>query len=376
MLNSGNSQYIKSLYEAAKIYLQSRGIAWFNLEALTRIVKFLVQTRTYVYSTQIDEAQVLKGLKFTKTGREAGYLLKFLWYIGFLSCKYQNNKFYYKLNSSGWQYYKLLETSPHKAFLHLYTNIVEKWEPLLKLIEYLSQRKSATPDQIVEDLGGDMMYWTKIMTNFGFKVKQTGVRKPYNNFVTRALLIPLAEELGLIEKTDNKIKLTQQAKELPYLKKKEYDVIRTRPKDPLIYAAVCNILLEEEATVITPWIDHTTAQNLTKGIIAGLNKYTKLKHLKIITREPKRKDMKKAVETLLSLKDYIEVEARTAQHRPLHAKTTIGTNTAIITSANLIHTSLWRNFELGILFHQTPPQLKQLTEEEWNLAQPYINIRS
>ncbi|RLE91786.1 MAG: hypothetical protein DRN04_11955 [Thermoprotei archaeon] len=126
MSNLDSPQYIRSLYEAAKIYLQSRGIAWFNLEALARIVKFLSQTRTYVYSTQIDEAQVLKGLKFTKTGREAGYLLKFLWYIGFLSCKYQNNKFYYKLNSSGWQYYKLLETSPHKAFLHLYTNIVEK----------------------------------------------------------------------------------------------------------------------------------------------------------------------------------------------------------------------------------------------------------
>jgi len=80
-------KYIVNFYEAAKTYLQSRGIAWFDLEAVNRVIKFLGEVGDFTTSTQLDEAGILSGIKFP-TGREAGYILKFLWYLGLVKAKY------------------------------------------------------------------------------------------------------------------------------------------------------------------------------------------------------------------------------------------------------------------------------------------------
>jgi len=58
--NMSKIKYITSLYEAAKIYFQSRGIAWFNLEAIDRIVKFLAQTPDFTDSATVDNAKYSK----------------------------------------------------------------------------------------------------------------------------------------------------------------------------------------------------------------------------------------------------------------------------------------------------------------------------
>ena len=72
------SEYVTSLYEATKIYFQSRGVAWFNLEAIDRVVKFLAQNPSFIYSTTVNNARILAGLKLARKGREADYILKFL----------------------------------------------------------------------------------------------------------------------------------------------------------------------------------------------------------------------------------------------------------------------------------------------------------
>ena len=362
---------ISSLYEAAKIYFQSRGIAWFNLKAIDRVVRFLAQNPNFIDSTTVNNAEILTGLKLARKGREAGYILKFLWYIGFLNCKYLKGKFYYKLNTTGWKYYKLrYQQDPRTAFTYLYHIVTTGWEPLLKTLEYIESKKRTSAEDIENDLGGEMKYWTGIMANFGFKVKP--VKKPYNNFVIKTTLIPLMRELGLIEEENRKYSVTEQGKHVLERARREYDVIRTRPREPLIYAAICNVLLAKESTIISPWIDQETAQNIVNGILQGTNKYTKITTLRIITKRPDQKT-KSALKTLAKLKNHIEVEAGyiTGQQVSLHAKTYHSEKTAIITSANLLRQSLWKNFELGIHLYQTPPTLQQTTEEIWQHTQPY-----
>jgi len=124
--------------------------------------------------------------------------------------------------------------------------------------------------------------------------------------------------------------------------------------------------------MISPWIDQRTAQNMKNGILQGLGDYIKIATLRIVIKSPDRKT-RNALKTLAELRDYIDVEVGyiTGERLSLHAKTYHNEKTAIITSANLLYRSLWRNFELGMYLHQTPLMLQQIIEEIWQQTQPY-----
>lgn len=362
-------KYISDLYEAGKIYFQSRGIAWFSVEAINRVIKFLDSYKEFVDSSVMDNVGILRGLKFASTGRETGYILKFLWYIGFLSCRYCRGRFYYKLNTVGWKYYRLYCRDERRAFIYLYRIITSRWEPLLKILEYLKSRKYASAKEIERDLGGEMEYWTSIMAKFGFRIRS--VKKPYNSFVIGQMFIPLMREFGLIE-GGRKCRITDEGKNVLNERRDSYDVIRTRPNEPLIYAAICNILLAREPVLISPWIDLKTAQNIVKGIMYGINKYTEIRSLRIVIGSLESKT-REAIKILTELKDRIEIEIRYVKRREisLHAKTYSNEEKAIVSSANLLYRSLWKNFELGIYLYQIPSILQQAMEEIWQQAQPY-----
>jgi len=71
---------------------------------------------------------------------------------------------------------------------------------------------------------------------------------------TPLLVLPLLAMLALTGKA-RKYAVTEQGKYVSKRARREYDVIRTRPREPLIYAIICNVLLAKESTIISPWID-------------------------------------------------------------------------------------------------------------------------
>ncbi len=367
----GEVKHVRSLYEAAKIYYQSRGIAWFNLEAIDRVIGFLAESSGFVSSSAVNAAGVLQGLRLARTGREAGYILKFLWHVGFLSCRYSRGRFEYRLNAAGHRYYRRrLQQGSEAALSQLYYAVTSRWAPLLKALEYLRAKGRASVRDIVRDLGGEMEYWTSIMSNFGFEVQP--VKKPYNEFVVRNLLIPLMQEFGLIEARGGGYELTEQARHVLEKARKDYDVVRTRPQEPLIYAAICDMLLAREAILVSPWIDEATARSIVKGVLKGVGKYTELSELRVVTRRPDDKT-RRALRVLRELEDYVELEMGylTRREVSLHAKIYLSERAATVTSANLLQRSLWRNFEVGIYLPETSTALQQVAEEVWQHAQPH-----
>ncbi len=247
-----------------------------------------------------------------------------------------------------------------------------KWSPIKVMLTYLHLKGEAKIQDIVSDLGSDMLYWTKIMSDFGFKIRRKAVKKPFNDFVVRECLKPLAEQLCLVESSNGKMKLTEMGRQV-ILKTStaEWEIIRSRPREPLIYAATVSTILDtSQATMVSPWIDVKTAKTLT----SGLKKHSSIQQLRIIVRKPNpetRKAIKIISEEISQLGASVQVRA-TPVRGPLtlHAKTTVTANQATITSANLQYTSLWKNFELGVYYKQTPEELSNLIEDLWETAQP------
>ena len=362
--------YVRSFYEATQIYLQSRGIAWFDMECINKVVNFLGRSREFVSASDINRAGILNDVKFS-TPHEAGYMLKLLWYLGFARAKYQDGKFFYTLSTRGREYYRLLCEGKVKTVTPLFYKAVTRWRPVRTLLSYMANRGEVTVRDIVKDLGGDMLYWTKIMRDFGFRVYggKKGVRKPYNKFVVRNCLFPIAEELGLVERFDAKFRLTSLGREVLNAERTTYEVIRSRPKEPFIYAAICDTLLfSDEAIIVSPWIDVKVADNLVQGI----ELHGRLSEVRIIVREPKpRGSTKRALKLLHERLSKLGVSIKfraTPRRGPLalHAKVFTTNERGIITSANLQYTSLWNNFEMGVYFKAgVPLDMLNLLEDLW-----------
>ena len=331
----------------------------------------------FVSARDINVAGVLGGLRFS-TGREAGYILKLLWYLGLARAKYQDGRFFYALNSEGNEYYRLLCKGDKRATALLLYKAIVRWKPMRVLLSYIAGKGQASLGDMVRDLGGDMLYWTKIMSTFGFKIPKGSVRKPYNTFVLRNCLLPIAEELGLVERLNDRFRLTSLGKSMVSEKSLGWEIVRSRPREPFIYAAICSTLLSStEAILVSPWIDVKVAEKLVQGI----KENSSLSEIRIIVREPAEKGstrlaLKLLVEKLSQIG--ISVNIRATPRRgslALHAKVFTSNRECVITSANLQYTSLWKNFEVGVYYKQDVPEpLLNLLEDLWEISKT-ITIR-
>jgi len=350
-----------NLHSAARAYYEGFGIAWVTIEALMRVLGFLADNPGNFFSSREVEA-CLKGVsKFAKTGREASFFLRLLWHLGLTSSrpKVKGNilSFEYKISTAGlrlWQAY-----IKRKALaLTILRSKVLQWGPAKLLIAYLCSKKAAKPEDIVNDLGNDMKYWTNIMLNLGLKVhSRRPVKKPFNNFVVKNGLLPLLEELGVIEKLNDKYAIVREF----YSESRfaEFEILRTRPNEPIILSSILSIILTgERVYIISPWIDDYAIAIVLKA----LKQAEKIKNLIIVTRRESKRRIDKLMKEARSELTFLNITCK--EHNTLHAKLYIDINgPALETSANLTKTSLIRNYETGTYYHITPIDLLALAED-------------
>ena len=241
-----------------------------------------------------------------------------------------------------------------------------KWYPLYILLTYIKQCGSLTVLDIVRDLGGEMKKWTSLLYDLGIKIMhKRGVEKPFNKFVVANFFLPLAEQLYLIDVSDNKISLTCDGElflnEMSLIHEaRDYDVITTAPGDYTIYSAIADVLYacNSEVYIISPWINSSLVR-----IIENIVRFNdKLNTVYLITRNEKLNR-----NTICELHDKISnIDIKAYTYRSLHAKAIVNldiSKQSVVSSANLRKTSLYRNYELGIYFIKTPGEVINFVEQ-------------
>ncbi|MCO6041222.1 hypothetical protein [Thermococcus alcaliphilus] len=346
---------ISRLYYAAKVYFSSYGIAWFDVDTFLKLLSFIDSKK--VLSTNEMDSFLKKNSQhpFAKTGREGYYFARLLWHLGIL-VKSSGSR--YKLSSYGQNLLDKLKGN-RENILRL---IFKKWYPLIVFLKYIDYKGSVGMRVISSELGGEMKHWTSILHQLGV-LKRGNIAKPYNKFVVSSLFIPLSLDLGLIDKKGNEVKLTKDGKEVIRDRVESSDIIRTMPGDYTIYAGIADVLYDaEEPVIVSPWINGTVEKLIM--LIGSINE--DLSKITLVVRNTqKNRDVIKRISKTTPL----DVECRYYQN--LHSKITANyQGPSIESSANLLITSLKRNYEIGTYYPKTPEELALAVEELISISKP------
>ncbi|USS40375.1 hypothetical protein NF865_08680 [Thermococcus aggregans] len=351
---------IGKLFYASKIYFSSYGVAWFDSETFLRLLRF-VNTKQVVTPNEIGFfLKATSKNPLAKTGKEGYYFAKLLWHLGILVKSSGKN---YQVSTYGKRILSSLKESK-EDYKEALARIFKKWYPLIVFLRYIDDAGSVRPQDIVSELGGEMKYWTSILSQLGI-IKKGNIAKPYNGFVVNSLFVPLSLELGLVEKRSGKLRLTKAGKEFIMYSTPENapEIIRTMPGDYTIYAGIADVLYEaKEPVIVSPWINGTLEKLITT--IQSLN--SNLSKITLVIRNTKKN--RTFVKELLRTTP-LDIDARYYQN--LHSKITSNyTGSSIESSANLLITSLKRNYEIGTYYPKTPEELSLAVEELVSISKP------
>jgi len=358
---------INRLYWASKIYFTSYGIAWFNLDVFTKMLKYLGHrgkaTVGELNRLLLSETEV----KFAKTGKEGYYYAQLLRHLDLAAIVKKRRTYEVALTSYGQSIAnEILKPRNRRETIGALREVFLKWLPLQVFLKYILMKGKASPKEVVKDLGGEMRKWTKILYQLGIArniMRKPGVAKPYNKFVVQNMFVPLAQQLNLVLIQNGKLQLNPEAKgaiEKLVSTEKEYDIVKTMPGEYTIYSAIADTLSDaKEAIIASPWINGTIVE-----LVKNTYKISKTpQEITIIVR--KTKDNINHIKQLTKIPIHIEAY----YYNKLHAKTaTNPRGPAIISSANLVKTSLLRNYEIGIYYQKTPTTIIVALQELMSIA--------
>ena len=133
------------------------------------------------------------------------------------------------------------------------------------------------------------------------------------------------------------------------------------PGEYTILAGIADILYDAKTThIASPRINHELVKIVEN--IEKLNPQPRQIHLIV---RPTTRNKK----TIQQLKNTAETTIKTYYYEKLHAKITLNPEgPAIESSANIIQTSLKRNYEIGTYYTKTPQKLTTTIEELQNIA--------
>ena len=352
---------IGKLFYASKIYFSSYGVAWFDSETFLRLLRF-INAKQIVTPNEIGFfLKATSKNPFAKTGKEGYYFTKLLWHLGILVKSGGKN---YQVSTYGRRIVSSLENGNEEDYKEALARIFKRWYPLIVFLRYIDDAGSVSTQDIVLDLGGEMKYWTSILSQLGV-IKKGNIAKPYNGFVVNSLFVPLSLELGLAEKRSGRLRLTKAGKEFIMCSTPEGapEIIRTMPGDYTIYAGIADVLYDaKEPVIVSPWINGTLERLITtiQSINSNLSKIT------LVVRNTKKN--RTFVKKLLK-RAPLEIDARYYQN--LHSKITSNyAGSSIESSANLLITSLKRNYEVGTYYPKTPEELSLAVEELVSISKP------
>lgn len=366
---------IERPYWAGKIYFSSYGIAWFDLETFINIIRYIYQSESITVDDLDNILPSISRHKFAKTRREGSFFIRLLWHLGLLVSKDIKGKRSYVLSSYGKYVVQRVSNSSRDIWPDIIRDVFVKWYPLLVFLRYIGIKGIASVSDITNDLGGLMKKWTRILYHIGVTegiMRRRSVAKPYNDFVVRNFFIPLAKQLDLLIIHKGKYMLSSKGKEVLSRYNnliEDADIIRTMPGDYTIYAGIVDVLYDaKEPVLVSPWINGL----LTKLVLRTLSINKRIEAIHIIVRNDKRNriHLRELLKKIKSIDVYIHVYDR------LHAKIAMSIEgPALESSANIMESSLKRNYEVGTYYKKAPFNLALAVEELLSISKRlYIEV--
>jgi hypothetical protein len=222
-----------------------------------------------------------------------------------------------------------------------------RWTPMKLLLRFLAEKGGeASLDEVEKRLGDRMLEVTKrYLPALRLAGLRRPVKKPYNRHVIEAVLLRLGSETGLLKGDRRTMALTELAEEL--LETESVEVVRTGPNSPVVLAAVAAAAASgNKVYLVSPWIDREVAEALA-SLLEG--------KAVVVSRPPREKPHANALALLGQRGEVLCYDK-------LHTKAVAGTS-AVVTSANLVKTSLLKNIETGVYYRETPTALRLHLEE-------------
>ncbi len=322
--------FIDNLFIAARVYFESKNISVFKLEDFIKVVKFVVDRGT---ASSSDVYRELHNQLRCSERDVSGYL-SLGWHLGIFAIRSFSKRSGFKYVATGMakEIVEQCKDLYSHTCLEALRSLFLRWEPLRVLLRFLRSCGEFRSREIVKVLGEEMMYWNSKLVELGLPVECRGnkaPRKPYNDFVVRKLFKPLIEEL--------------QLRNAPLPEEKGYTIVKSRFGEPIIAAGIAHIISSSrECVLVTPFIDGYGVEFVLKALRLSKEQ----RYIGLIVRRPRPSvDLEKLKREAKEMG--IEVDVHVPR-RPLHAKVYASENEALITSANLLETSLLRNVEIGI----------------------------
>jgi len=262
-------------------------------------------------------------------------------------------------------------------------NAMLNWHPIRILIRYLAWRGGeASIDDIVRDLGCAMKRLTRdlyealrlvvpdertirtprifldnVRELCGEDVDERGVLKPFNRRRVKELLLPILESLKLAHVDNGKVSLTEVGTEYSrqVLMIPQSELVITEPLFPQTYVALLSVLYRAQRYVyiISPWVEVNPDRG---GLLLSLLKVfgSRIREIVMILRDDEHN--RRIISKLLSRNAFSNLPVSIYLVKSLHAKMYLSLP-ALMTSANLLYTSIGINYEVGMYYPVAPKDL-------------------
>jgi len=323
-ISTCGAQLVPSDFELLRAYVEARNIAYANLTLLRKTAQ-----------------AIQRGARRRELGPDERRTADLLWHLGLAVASIEGGEVTYRPTP---QLARVAQVDATLLAVRL-----ARWTPMRLLLRFLAERGGeAAVDEVEAGLGGRM---EETAGRFLPALRLANprlrgpVKKPYNRHVLEAVLLRLGSEVGLLKGDRKTVVLTELAEEL--LEEELVEVVRTGPNSPVILAAVAAATASGGAVyIVSPWIDRDIAEALVK-LLKG--------RVVVVSRPPRNENHREALRTFAQHGEIL-------CYGKLHTKAVAGA-AAVVTSANLVGTSLLRNIETGVYYRETPHVLRLHLEE-------------
>ena len=259
------------------------------------------------------------------------------------------------------------------------------WHPIKILVRYLAWRGgSASIDDVVRDLGcfmkrltGELfdalklvipeertlktprMFLDRVRELCGPDIDEKGVLKPFNKRRVQELLVPILSSLRLAELDGDSIVLTELGLEYSrnVMLVPTSELVVTEPLFPQTYMALLSVLYRagHEVFIVSPWVEISPEG---EGLLLSLLRAVKgrYREIKMVLRDDEHN--RRVLKLALAKGAFKDLPISIYLVKNLHAKMYLSLP-ALITSANLLFTSVGLNYEVGIYYPVAPRDLME-----------------
>jgi len=240
-----------------------------------------------------------------------------------------------------------------------------EWFPTRLLLRFIADKGGEiSSEEVINNLGKLMKTITSkyspIMSEIlGLsRINKNGVMKPFNRHVVEAVLFKLLKNIGILQGTQRRVRLTDIGWMIASQTHSNFDhlVVTTEPEYPqigVVITAIAGTKIQSNNLIFATYsIDLRVVDHILQLAKKALNN-----KITFIMGPPAKQYSKRI---LYKCRRY-DIRCKLLCTQELHAKVYINNKYILLTSANLTRAGLARNYEVGVLLSSIPQNFALFT---------------